>query len=141
METTEINLKTSYTYTPNKALSILQGKCPRCQSGKVFKYTTANVRNFTDMNENCPVCGLHFEIEPGFFWGAMYVSYTITTGMMLVFGGLTYLIGNNPDFWWYVGMICIPVILSTTLLFRYSRILMLYLFSSVHFDKKFASPQ
>ena len=66
METPEQNPKTSYTYTPNKALSILQGKCPRCQSGKVFKYTTSNVRNFTDMNENCPVCGLHFEIEPGF---------------------------------------------------------------------------
>ncbi|OFY85399.1 MAG: hypothetical protein A3F72_03795 [Bacteroidetes bacterium RIFCSPLOWO2_12_FULL_35_15] len=139
METTGQNLKMSNSFTPNKALSILQGKCPRCQSGKIFKYTTANVRNFTDMHENCPACGLHFEIEPGFFWGAMYVSYTITTGMMLVLGGLTYFVGNNPDFWWYVGIICAPVILSTTLLFRYSRILMLYLFSSVHFDKKFVA--
>ncbi len=77
---------------------MFQGKCPRCQSGKIFKSSAVNLRKFTDMNADCPVCGLHFEIEPGFFWGAMYVSYTITTGMMLVLGGLTYYIGNNPDF-------------------------------------------
>ena len=129
----------SDTYKPNKALSILQGKCPRCQSGKVFKYRPVNLQKFTDMNDNCPVCGLHFEIEPGFFWGAMYISYAITTGMMLVLGGLTYYIGNNPDFWWYIGIICGTVILNTTLLYRYSRILLLYLFSSIHFDKKFAN--
>ena len=139
MTSTEFNYKMSGTYTSGKGLSLLHGKCPRCQSGKMFKYHAFNLQKFTEMNDDCSVCGLHFEIEPGFFWGAMYISYTITTGMMLVLGALTYLIGNNPNFWWYVGIICGTVILSTTLLYRYSRVLMLYLFSSVHFDEKYVT--
>ena len=27
------------------------------------------------MNADCPVCGLHFEREEGYFVGAMYASY------------------------------------------------------------------
>lgn len=89
------------------------------------------------MNEQCPVCGLHYEIEPGFFWGAMYVSYAITTGMMLVLGALTYLIGSNPDFWIYMIVICGAVITGSPFVFRYSRVLLLYLFSQIRFDKKY----
>lgn len=29
------------------------------------------------MNENCPECGLEFQREPGYFTGAMYVSYAL----------------------------------------------------------------
>jgi len=32
-------------------------------------------RGFLSMNEACPVCGLVFEREPGYFTGAMVVSY------------------------------------------------------------------
>ena len=30
------------------------------------------------MHERCPVCGLKFEREPGYFVGAMYMSYALT---------------------------------------------------------------
>jgi hypothetical protein len=30
------------------------------------------------MHEACPVCGLRFEREPGYFLGAMYFSYLIS---------------------------------------------------------------
>ena len=108
MSSPALHLNTSNKYTANKVLSLLQGKCPRCQNGKVFKYNALSLQRFTDMNADCTVCGLHFEIEPGFFW-------------------------------WYVGIICGTVILCTTLLYRYSRIMMLYLFSSVQFDEKLAA--
>jgi hypothetical protein len=29
------------------------------------------------MHEQCPVCGLRFEREPGYFTGAMYLSYGV----------------------------------------------------------------
>ena len=29
------------------------------------------------MHEKCPVCGLKYEREPGYFLGAMYFSYTL----------------------------------------------------------------
>ena len=30
------------------------------------------------MHQNCPVCGLKFEREPGYFLGAMYFSYMLS---------------------------------------------------------------
>jgi uncharacterized protein (DUF983 family) len=127
------------TYIPNKTIALLKGKCPRCQSGQMFKYHAIKLDKFTDMYETCQVCGLRFEIEPGFFWGSMYVSYAITTGMMLVLGALTFIIGHNPDFWWYISIICGSVILTTPFIYRYSRLLMIYLFSFVKFDEKYAN--
>jgi hypothetical protein len=103
----------------------------------MFKYNSYNLGKFTEMNETCSVCGLRFEIEPGFFWGAMYVSYAITTGMMLVLGALTYLIGKDPDFWVYATVIFGAVILSAPPVYRYSRVLMLYFFSPIRFDEKY----
>jgi uncharacterized protein (DUF983 family) len=34
-----------------------------------------NLGNVYKMHENCSHCGLHYKIEPSFFYGAMYVSY------------------------------------------------------------------
>lgn len=30
------------------------------------------------MNDTCPVCGHHFEREPVYFLGAMYISYPLS---------------------------------------------------------------
>lgn len=126
------------TYTPTKTKAIAQGKCPRCQSGKMFKHNAIGTQ-FTEMFKDCPVCGLHFEIEPGFFWGAMYVSYAITVGIMIVLGLGTLIILNDPDFWVYISIIIPAFILASPFTYRYSRIIMIYLFSPIQFDEKYAN--
>ena len=35
---------------------------------------------FPKMHVNCPVCNYKFEKEPGFYIGAMYVSYALGVG-------------------------------------------------------------
>lgn len=45
-------------------------RCPRCCKGAVWR---APFR----MHRACPVCGLVYEREPGYFTGAMYASYFI----------------------------------------------------------------
>jgi Protein of unknown function (DUF983) len=35
------------------------------------------LRGWLDMYERCPVCQLKYEREPGYFLGAMYVSYAM----------------------------------------------------------------
>lgn len=55
-------------------------RCPRCLDGRVW-------RSFLGMNERCPRCGLVFEREPGYFTGAMVVSYLIavpTFGLIVI---------------------------------------------------------
>jgi uncharacterized protein (DUF983 family) len=50
--------------------AIIAGRCPRCLRGHIW-------RGFFSMNEPCPVCGLRFEREIGYWTGAMVVSYAL----------------------------------------------------------------
>ena len=68
----------------SKLNSILTGTCPRCQEESMYKHKNAyNLKNIYKMHENCSHCGLHYQIEPSFFYGAMYVSYGLTVGIGL----------------------------------------------------------
>jgi hypothetical protein len=35
------------------------------------------------MHEECTNCGQKFDLEPGFYWGAMYIGYALSSGYML----------------------------------------------------------
>lgn len=83
------------------------------------------------MHERCPVCGLHYEVEVGFFWGAMYISYGFSVGVILVAGILLFYLANDPPVWVYLTVVATTIILSTPVLFRYARILMLYFFGGI----------
>jgi len=39
---------------------------------------------FPSMHERCPVCALKFEREPGYFLGAMYISYGVALVTIVV---------------------------------------------------------
>lgn len=58
----------------SRLVAILRLRCPRCCKGRVWR------RPF-HFNAACPVCGLRFEREAGYFTGAMYASYTISLGL------------------------------------------------------------
>lgn len=125
-------------YTPGKFNAVLKGKCPRCRSGKMFSKPALST-GFMEMFDQCPVCNLKYEIEPGFFWGAMYVSYAISCAILLTLGGATLIILDDPDFWVYIAIIIPVFILASPLTYRYSRILMLYWFSPVRFEEQYAN--
>jgi len=40
------------------------------------------------MHENCPVCGLKFQREQGYFLGAMYISFGLGTITIVLLGVL-----------------------------------------------------
>ena len=37
------------------------------------------------MHPQCPVCGLRYHREPGYFLGAMYISYGLAVPLMVAF--------------------------------------------------------
>ncbi len=86
------------------------------------------------MHETCPHCGFRFEIEPGFFWGAMYFSYAFGVILSVVFGMLAFYLFNDPAIWVYMVTIFTPLLLFSPLSMRYSRVLMLYLFGEVSYQ-------
>ena len=40
------------------------------------------------MHERCAGCGLHFNREPGYFLGAMYISYGLALGVIVAMGAI-----------------------------------------------------
>jgi hypothetical protein len=44
------------------------------------------------MNDRCPVCGLNFNREPGYFLGAMYLSYGLALALIFVFSVVFWLL-------------------------------------------------
>lgn len=69
---------------PNAIVSILQLKCPKCRQGDLFcNKKTYQYRGFFDMPKHCDKCGQDFEIETGFYYGAMYVSYALTIAIIV----------------------------------------------------------
>uniref|UniRef100_UPI00286E871A DUF983 domain-containing protein n=1 Tax=Flavobacterium sp. TaxID=239 RepID=UPI00286E871A len=56
--------------------SILTGSCPRCNEESMYKGKNLyNPSETIKLNPKCSHCGLHYNIEPSFFYGSMYVSY------------------------------------------------------------------
>jgi len=69
----------------SKLYSILTGTCPRCHEESMYlDKNPYNLGNVYKMNDNCTHCGLHYKIEPSFFFGAMYVSYGLGVVLSVV---------------------------------------------------------
>jgi uncharacterized protein (DUF983 family) len=64
--------------------AIAHAACPRCRRGPIFRASLLRLRGYLAMHEHCPVCGLKFEREPGYFLGAMYFSYMLSIPPVLV---------------------------------------------------------
>ncbi|TCC93307.1 DUF983 domain-containing protein [Pedobacter frigiditerrae] len=113
----------------SKFYAIIKGKCPQCRRGDIF---TGNIYGFNIQRTNysCSHCNQRFEIEPGYFYAAMYVSYAMNMIEMISMGFATYyLSGGRLDFdslWLYVGVIFLGSLLLSPLNYRYSRIILLH---------------
>lgn len=66
-----------------KLYSILHLKCPRCNEGNLFinKNAYSPLKESISMPVHCSSCGLKFEKETGFYYGAMYVSYAVNVAI------------------------------------------------------------
>lgn len=107
--------------------TILAAKCPRCREGSMFTgglYTT----KFADMHKNCPCCGQTYEPEPGFYYGAMYVSFGFNVAIFMVaFIILNYLV-EEITLAMMTGVVLFVVIGLLPVIFRLSRALWINVF-------------
>jgi len=118
-------------------LALLGLRCPRCHSGALFTYPARVLGKFAVMPAACPACSFYYEPEPGFYYGAMYISSGFSTLIMLLTGvALNYLAGDPPA-WVYVASVAAVVLPLTPLLYRYSRAVMLYAFGGTQFNPRY----
>lgn len=112
-----------------KFYAIIKGKCPQCRRGDIFSGTIFGF-NIQRTNYSCAHCNQRFEIEPGYFYAAMYVSYAMNMVEMITMGFLTYFATNGRlDFgslWLYIGVIFLTSLFLSPFNYRYSRIILLH---------------
>lgn len=100
----------------------------------MFAYSALKVTKFDKMHSHCPYCKLKFEVEPGFFIGAMYISYVMVVSLMFLFGIILFYIFSDPPTWVYLITFPTVVIILLPFIFRYSRVLYLYAFGGVSYN-------
>ncbi|OIN58322.1 DUF983 domain-containing protein [Arsenicibacter rosenii] len=104
-----------------KLYSILFNKCPRCQEGDFFITNNAyDLKRFDKMHTHCSHCDLRFEPEPGFFFGAMYVSYAFYVAFIIS----TFVLFNvllQIDLTYYLIGLIPALIMLTPFFFRLAR--------------------
>ncbi len=71
----------------SKAYSIFNLKCPRCQEGETFETGSWSFVRPFEMLPRCPECNLNYFPEPGYYYGAMFISYIVSGIFSLLFVG------------------------------------------------------
>lgn len=104
----------------SKLYSIFAMKCPRCHTGDLFETPTFSFRKPFDMPTECPHCKQDYEPEPGFYFGAMFVSYILTGFFCLFFVGTLILILDWDIMAAFFALIAVVAILFVWI-FRFSR--------------------
>lgn len=98
-------------------MNILSNTCPKCEKGEIYK-------SFLKMNVGCPNCGHVYEVEEGYFTGAMFLDCmflpvsAIPTMIFFAYNGLI-LMG---------GIISLlQMIIISPFVFHYSRLLWIHI--------------
>jgi uncharacterized protein (DUF983 family) len=104
--------------------NIFEQRCPRCRMGRIFRYSI--FRGFPKMCERCAICDLKFEREPGYFLGAMYISYVLGVLTITLIAALLWAMTG----WWitkvtiWAAVVFLPFAPTLTL---FARVLWIYL--------------
>jgi uncharacterized protein (DUF983 family) len=102
---------------------MLRRRCPRCGQGPIY-------HSLWVMNEFCPACRLQFgRGEPGYFTGAMYVSYALGIPLIALLTLVAYLLLPG---WTLFRLVLLATLIGVPMipwLWQYSRVIW------IHFDQ------
>ena len=118
----------------SKLYSILTGTCPKCQNESMYlDKNPLHLSKVLKMHENCSHCGLKYQIEPSFFYGAMYVSYGLNVAVGIAAFIISYVFFKSNLKIAFIGIITSLIVLFPLIL-RLSRNIYINMF--VSYDAK-----
>src|SRR5581483_10577408 len=103
----------------------LHAKCPKCRKGNMFE-SSGYWYLGQKTNAKCPYCNFQFEIEPGYFYVAMFVSYGMIVAEMVTLAIGTFILTHSESPWLYVGILLGVTLILSPFNYRYSRVILLY---------------
>lgn len=100
-------------------IDLWKNRCPHCRKGAVFA-------SFWGMNDTCPHCGIVYERESGFFSMSIFIGYVLALVLAAPVFLLAYWLGAET-IWEYLVPASAVVLIATPWIFRYARLIWLYL--------------
>lgn len=120
----------------SKLYTIFNASCPRCQEGPLFKNKNPYGKDGMKMHDECQHCGESFKREPGFYFGAAYVSYGLTVALWVAvfvalvcfdwWGLISFSFFENSMTFFLSGLIAL--IIALPILYRLSRTIWIAMF-------------
>jgi uncharacterized protein (DUF983 family) len=107
----------------SKLYSIATMTCPQCQESHMM---VANSYRFSTMGEvknKCEVCGLDLKPEPGFYYGAMYVSYGLGVAIFVTIWASCNWFFDNVGVWTQISLVLIALIGLGPYLYALSKVI------------------
>ena len=106
-----------------KLYSIAKITCPQCHEGKFLVSSVYDLKNMGDVRHECDVCHLKYEREPGFFYGAMYVSYALGVALFVTIWASCNLWFPSFGAWTQIGLVTFFTVVLSPYLFALSKII------------------
>ena len=103
--------------------SIFQMKCPQCREGDFFVSKPYDMRNLGKTHEHCSKCGLKYEKEIGFYYGAMYVSYALGVAVFVTIWASCNWFFDNVGVWTQISLVLIALIGLGPYLYALSKVI------------------
>ncbi len=118
---------------PQIIYSTIANKCPRCHKGKIFEKNNPYTFNKPLlMRDSCSECDLRYEREPGFFYGAMYVSYAMMSGIFITWF-ISDLLWLHMEAFTLAVSVMLNILVAFPIVYRWARIVWLNFF--IRYDK------
>jgi len=103
-------------FRPGLFSAVARQRCPRCRRGIVY-------RNGNLMNNLCPVCGLEFNREEGYYTGALFFGYLLAIPTILLFFFLFCLTFSDMDLVWAAVLSIVAFLPTVPLILRLSHVI------------------
>lgn len=116
----------------NPLYSVFTGTCPVCQQESMYvNKNPFKLSSVIKMRERCSHCHTKYQIEPSFFYGAMYVSYAVGVAIGIaafIIAFIFFKMGPLPSFFFITG----SILISYPIILRLSRNIWINFF--LHYD-------
>jgi hypothetical protein len=120
----------------SKLYSIAHLTCPQCHEGQFLVSSVYDLKNIGDVRVECDVCHLKYEREPGFFYGAMYISYGLGVALFVTIWASCTLWFPSFGAWTQIGLVSFFSIALSPYLFAMSKIIYANIFIHYKVDAK-----
>jgi uncharacterized protein (DUF983 family) len=102
--------------------------------GQFFESSVYDLKKLGNVLDKCPNCKVNYIPEPGFYFGAMYISYALGVVVFVaIWAGANWFF-EEVSVWVQISILTFLIIVLSPLIFALSKIIYANIF--IHFDKK-----